>query len=400
MRYVMLRYLLSAALLFLLLSCGSTSQTGSNGNDAITSDSSKLPMAVHDRLQNLLSLPVNGNAFPRSVEPDGSLILKPVEDWTTGFPPGVLWIAYSLSGDERYRERAAAWTEKLQPQTLNANSHDVGFQINCSYGEGYKLNQGPAYREALITAAKTLTTRYNDTVGAIKSWDWGDWKYPVIIDNMMNLELLYLATELSGDTSFAYIANRHATTTLNNHFREDNSTWHVIDYDPATGDVFERKTHQGISDESAWARGQAWGLYGFTMAHARTGRPEFLSQAEKIATLLIDHPRLPADGVPYWDFDDPAIPNVPRDASAGAIIASALYQLDLLSDARDDYRATADRIVASLGSDAYLLPADSKLPFILTHSTGHHPKDSEIDVPINYADYYFMEALRRRAGEI
>jgi unsaturated chondroitin disaccharide hydrolase len=240
-----------------------------------------------------------------------------------------------------------------------------------------------------------LATRFNATAGVIKSWDHRpEWAYPVIIDNMMNLELLFKATSFSGDSSFYKIAVTHATTTLKNHFRADHSSYHVLNYDTLTGKVLEKTTHQGYAPESAWARGQAWGLYGFTMCYRETGRKEFLLQAERIAGFLVNHPRLPKDGIPYWDFDAPGGVNEPKDASAAAIMASALYELSDYSRHKKAYRAMADKIVNSLTKNYRSAAGDNK-GFLLLHSTGHKPAGSEIDVPITYADYYYLEAVGR-----
>ena len=397
----MYRILVLVIFVLLFFTCGNQSEVEST-NSINTAEPVKdeLPAPVATRLEHLLNYPVNAAAFPRSVNPDGTVFTENYDGWTTGFPPGVLWIAYDLSRDERYKTRAEQWTEALAPQQFSTNDHDVGFQINCSYGEGYRLTKDTAYARVIINAAKSLSQRYDERVGAIRSWDWNakEWSYPVIIDNMMNLELLYEASELSGDTSFAHIANRHALTTMANHFREDNSTYHVVDYDPNTGRARGKVTHQGYSDDSAWARGQAWGLYGYTMAYARMGDERFREQAEKIARFLLTH-RRPMDGIPYWDYDAPDIPNAPRDASAAAVMASAYYQLATLVTDGSEYREMADALLYELGNK-YLVPADEEVPFILDHSTGHMPNGTEIDVPINYADYYFMEALRRRTGDM
>ncbi len=254
----------------------------------------------------------------------------------------------------------------------------------------------PHYRDVVVEAADTLMTRFDPDVGAIKSWDWGTWNYPVIIDNMMNLELLYAASRITGDDRYSEVATQHARTTLQNHFRDDASSYHVVQYDDETGDVLAEGTYQGYSDASAWSRGQAWGLYGYTMAYRESGEAAFLAQAERVADFILTHPRLPGDGVPYWDFDAPAVPDEPRDASAAAVIASALYELaGFVPEQRDRYVAAADRMLASLSQD-YLAPRTLDEPFLLDHSTGSVPGASEVDVPLVYADTYYVEALLRR----
>lgn len=333
---------------------------------------------------------------PRTLSPDGKLVLVPSKDWTSGFFPGVLWFLYELSGDKTWETQAQTFTAQLEKEKLNGGTHDMGFKIYCSYGNGYRLTNDPSYKDVIIQSAKTLSTRFNPKVGCIRSWDHNadKWQYPVIIDNMMNLELLFAATRLTGDSSFYKIAVSHANTTMKNHFRPDFSSYHVIDYDPATGEVLKKNTHQGFADASAWARGQAWGLYGYTMCYRETKDPKYLEQAEKIAAFILNNPRLPKDLVPYWDFDAPNIPNEPRDASAAAVIASALYELSQYAANGKAYLKTADRIVENL-TKKYRSPIGQNHGFILIHSTGSKPMNSEIDVPLNYADYYYLEALLR-----
>lgn len=331
---------------------------------------------------------------PRTVE-NGKLKLVSSRDWTSGFFPGELWLLYEATGRPEWREQAEAYTAAIEREKFNGGTHDMGFKIDCSFGNGYRLTNNAAYREVLLQAAKTLSTRFNKTAGVIRSWDnRKEWGYPVIIDNMMNLELLFEASKLSGDTSFRHIAVTHAKTTMKNHFRPDHSSYHVVDYDTLTGKVVKRTTHQGYSNESAWARGQAWGLYGYTMCYRETKDPAFLQQAEHIAGFLLNHPGIPEDGVPYWDLDAPDLQSQPRDASAAAIMASALYELSAYSKNKKIYRKAADKILTSLTAH-YRSPIGENEGFLLLHSTGHKPANSEIDVPIIYADYYYLEALLR-----
>jgi hypothetical protein len=269
--------------------------------------------------------------------------------------------------------------------------------LNCSFGNGYRLTRNPAYRDVLITGARTLCLRFSPTVGAIKSWDNRRWAYPVIIDNMMNLELLMFAFAETGETQFRDVAIEHGTKTLRNHFRADGSSYHVLGYDSATGGVEVRQTHQGFSDESAWARGQAWGLYGFAMMARLTARPEFLAQARRIAEFLVNHPRMPADNVPYWDFDAPDIPRAPRDVSAAAIMSSALLDLSGQVDATTGsrYRMFAEQQLRSLASPAYRARLGANGNFLLMHAVGNLPGKIEVDAPLIYADYDYLEALAR-----
>lgn len=332
---------------------------------------------------------------PRTVE-NGQFKMVGSGDWTSGFFPAELWYFYQYTNDKRWLQLAKKYTEDIKPEQFNKGTHDLGFMIYCPFGNGYRLTGDPAYRAVIIQAAKSLSTRFNATAGVIKSWDHnGDkWKYPVIIDNMMNLELLFEATRLTGDSSFYKIAVTHANTTLKNHFRTDFSSYHVIDYDTLTGKVLQKVTAQGYANESAWARGQAWALYGYTMCYRETKNRVYLTQADGIADFILNNKITPVDGIPYWDYNDPKIPETSRDASAASITASALYELAKYSAHAKKYKAAADKILNSL-TTKYTGKIGSNYGFILTHSTGHRPAKSEIDVPINYADYYYLEALLR-----
>jgi unsaturated chondroitin disaccharide hydrolase len=334
--------------------------------------------------------------FPVALTPEGNLKLIRRSDWRSGFFPGVLWYLYDFTGDSRWMDKAKEMTALVEEEKWNAGTHDMGFKIYCSFGNGYRLTDDPSYREIIIQSAKTNIRRFNPKTGCIRSWDHNrdKWDYPVIIDNMMNLELLFAATKLTGDSTYYNIAVTHANTTLKNHFRPDFSTWHVIDYDTLTGNVRKRNTHQGYSHESSWARGQAWGLYGYTMCYRETGRKEYLDIAEKIADFILNHPSLPSDKVPYWDFDAPGIPGEPRDVSAAAITASALFELAGYSTRGKEYKKNAEAILKVL-TQKYRAPYGSAHGFLLLHSTGNKPSGSEVDVPINYADYYYLEALMR-----
>lgn len=330
---------------------------------------------------------------PRTVE-KGKLKMVKGQDWTSGFFPGELWFLYEFTGDKKWLAPARKFTASIESQKFYGGTHDLGFMIYCSFGNGYRLTADTAYRSVIIQASKTLSTRFNKQVGLIKSWDFASdskWKFPVIIDNMMNLEMLFEATKLTGDSSFYDIAVTHANTTIKNHFRPDNSSYHVIDYDPVTGAVRQKITAQGYSDSSAWSRGQAWGLYGFTMCYRETKNIVYLQQAQKIADYILS--RLPAGKIPYWDYDAPGIPNEPMDASAAAITASALYELSTYAG-KKVYRRTANELLEKLCA-GYLSPAGENSGFVLLHSTGHKPAKSEIDVPLIYADYYFLESLMR-----
>jgi unsaturated chondroitin disaccharide hydrolase len=337
--------------------------------------------------------------IPHSIKPDGSLNDRETSWWCSGFFPGSLWYLYEYTNDPKYRQLAEKWTAPLEKEQFNTGTHDLGFMLHCSYGNGYRLTKNPKYREVLIQGAKSLASRFDPKVGVIKSWNnfKGGYKYPVIIDNMMNLEFLFDASKLSGDPTFRQIAITHADNTIKNHFRPDGSSVHVVLYDSTNGSVRARKTWQGYSDESAWSRGQAWGLYGYVVMYRETKDRKYLDQAEKIANFYLNHPNLPADKIPYWDFNAPNIPNEERDASAGAIAASGLLELSqyVKGTKSKTYFNAAEQMLASLSSPAYRAEPGQNNHFVLMHSVGAKSLKSEIDVPLIYADYYYIEGLMR-----
>ncbi len=335
---------------------------------------------------------------------NGEIVYVPVDDWVSGFFAGTLWYMYELTGDEYWADHARKHTEILDTIQYLKWHHDIGFMIYDSYGNGLRLKNPDGYKDVIVNAAKSLSTRFRPAAGIIQSWDadkgWqanNGWKCPVIIDNMMNLELLMKATEFTGDSTYYNIAVSHADQTMKNHYRPDYSTYHVVDYDPETGEVRGRYTAQGYSDESAWARGQAWSIYGYTVMYRYTGDKKYLEQAEKVADFILNHPNMPEDLIPYWDFDCPDIPDTYRDVSAGAIMASALYELFGFTG-NDMYKEKADKMIESLSSPAYRAAQGTNGGFILMHSVGSIPHGSCIDVPLNYADYYFLEALIRKGN--
>ncbi|GEP94100.1 glycoside hydrolase family 88 protein [Chitinophaga cymbidii] len=340
---------------------------------------------------------VPDSLLPRSASPDGSLMTAKYNWWTAGFYPGSCWYLYEYTKDPAFRQEAIKRMDLLLPNQYRTNTHDLGFLMYCSFGNGLRIEGTESYKGILMTSSRSLSTRFKPAIGAIRSWDHGKWKCPVIIDNMMNLEMLCWATRNSGDSSFYNIAVAHANTTMKNHFRADYSSYHVVDYDSVTGNVIAKKTHQGYSDESAWSRGQAWGLYGYTMMYRETKDKRYLDQARHIADYMLNHPRMPADKVPYYDYDAPEIPNAIRDASAAAVMSSALLELSRYTNKKDGRRywnAGADAL-ASLAGPAYRAKEGDNNNFILLHSTGSKPGNSELDVPLSYADYYFLEALLR-----
>ncbi|HEY4150680.1 MAG TPA: glycoside hydrolase family 88 protein, partial [Chitinophagaceae bacterium] len=307
--------------------------------------------------------------------------------WCSGFYPGTLLYLYEQTKDTALYHEALRMLNVLKPEQFNKTTHDLGFMMYCSFGNAWRLNPSPEYREILLNSARSLSTRFNPAVGCIKSWDSKKNEYLVIIDNMMNLELLFWATKVTGDSSFYRIAVTHANTTLKNHFRPDYSSYHVVNYNPQTGAVQQKRTAQGASDSSAWARGQSWGLYGFTVMYRETKDKKYLDQATHIAGFILHHPNLPADKIPYWDFNAPGIPNVLRDASAAAVMASALIELSHYVDAgkKHEYMQVASTILYNLSNPHYRAAPGTNGGFILQHSVGHMPNKTEIDVPLTYA---------------
>ncbi|MCR5129901.1 MAG: DUF2264 domain-containing protein [Prevotella sp.] len=320
------------------------------------------------------------------------------DHWVSGFFPGVLWLLYENTGDQQLRQYAELYTDRVEPAKKVTNTHDLGFMLYCSFGQGYRLTGNKHYLDVINEGTQSLLTRWNDKLGLIKSWDSGEkWQYPVIIDNMMNLEMLCFMTREFSDRRYERIAERHAQTTMKNHFRPDFSTYHVVSYDTITGKPHAKNTHQGYADNSAWARGQAWGLYGYTMMYRETLNPIYLRQAQEIGKFLMNHPRLPKDKVPYWDYDAPDIPNAKRDASAAAVMASALIELSQLdpSEMAPKWLELAEQQLRTLTSSEYLAAEGEQGGFILKHGVGHLPGRAEVDVPLTYGDYYYVEALMR-----
>lgn len=324
--------------------------------------------------------------------------------WTSGFFPGTLWYVYENTGNPEILEYAKEFTSRVEREKYTTDNHDVGFMLYCSFGNGLRLTGQEQYEEVLLTGARSLASRFTPSVGLIRSWDHSTdrWQYPVIIDNMMNLELLMWAAEHSGDSSLKEICISHADKTLEHHYRPDGSCWHVVSYDKETGMPHIKQTHQGYSDDSSWSRGQAWGLYGYTCMYRLTGCDRYLQQARHIASFLLDHKNMPEDGVPYWDYDSPDIPDTPRDVSAAAVMASALIELSGYADGSEagKYMDFAEKQIRSLASEKYTARPGENGGFILMHSTGAYPLGSEIDVPLTYADYYYLEALTRMKRKI
>jgi len=318
--------------------------------------------------------------------------------WCSGFYPGSLLYIYEYTKDSGTLKEAEKRLAVLEKEKHYTGNHDLGFMMFCSFGNAYRITGNTRYKPTIDTAAASLATRYRPVAKVIQSWNSSkQWKGPVIIDNMMNLELLAWVSDHGGDPKYKKIAINHADTSLKNHFRSNYSSYHVVDYDMTTGTVLKRGTAQGASDESAWSRGQGWGLYGYTMMYRFTRNKHYLNQAKNIARFIINHPNMPVDRIPYWDFNAPNIPGTYRDASAAAVIASGLLELGQYATKREQklYVGEAKKMIISLSSDAYTAKPGENGGFLLMHSTGALPLKSEVDVPLSYADYYYLEALIR-----
>lgn len=377
---------------FLLVACAQHSDS----MEAVVNRA--LEFSRQQSLRMAVNLQDSTGVLPKTFE-DGKLVTSGPDWWCSGFFPGTLWYLYEYSKDERMLKYARNYTSRVEGEKYTTNNHDIGFMLYCSFGNGYRLTGDSHYREVLLTGATSLSTRYNPRVGLIRSWDWNrdQWQYPVIIDNMMNLELLLWASGTSGDPKFGEMAVSHADKTLLHHFRDDESSFHVVSYDTLSGKPHLRGTFQGHHDESSWARGQAWGLYGYVMMYRETLQSRYLGQALKITDFLINHPDMPDDFIPCWDFNAPDVPNALRDASAGALMASAWLELSRYVDdgLAKNLTKIAEIQLRTLASPAYTAGLGENGDFILKHSVGFLPGNGEVDVPLTYADYYYVEALMR-----
>ena len=385
-----MRHILLAFLVTVLVLASASAQT--QNLDLLVSHALKF---AQQQAKQTVSEINDSTKFARSTMPDGSWKTTAARDWTSGFFPGSLWYLYGNTKDPFFKQAAERWTAGMANEQFDRGTHDLGFKIFCSYGTGNRFAPSDEYVKVIQQTAQTLILRFSPIVGCIKSWDNRKWAYPVIIDNMMNLELLFWAADHGGPKKLREIAIKHTETTMKNHFRPDGGSYHVLSYDTTNGSVLVRNTHQGYADESVWARGQAWGIYGFTMTYRFTKDQRFLKTAQRAADYFIE--RLPADHVPYWDFQAPEIPNEPRDVSAAAICSSALFELSAYTKSPAKKAAYLDRaknILRTLCSPPYLAEGTNSRA-VLNHAVGSKPAKSEVDVSIIYADYYFIEAMLR-----
>ncbi len=328
----------------------------------------------------------------------GKMVTSNTKWWCAGFFPGTLWYLYDYSKNTNIQKIAEERLNLMEPEKHFTGNHDLGFMMYCSYGNAYRVTKNDKYKKIIDTAAMSLASRFRPKIQSIQSWDSSkNFKCAVIVDNMMNLELLTWVSNNGGDPRFGEIARIHANTTIERQFRPDNAAYHVLDYSLATGTLLKKTTWQGYSDSSAWSRGQGWAVYGYTMMYRLTKDEKYKEQANKIAAFILNHPRYPKDGIPYWDFDAPNIPNALRDASAGAIMASAFIELSgyVTGPLKQKYKKASETILTSLSSPEYLATKGTNGGFLLKHSVGALPLKGEVDMALTYADYYFVEAMLR-----
>lgn len=389
-----------ASLILLCLTLGCGNKNSKKSNTYIFDIDKELAYCEQQANKTLTLIPEDGKSLPRNIAPDSQeWRFINYKDWTSGFWPGTLWYLYEGTGKKKWIASANTYSRYLTPLSVTpALDHDLGFQVFNSFGNGYRLTGNPEYKEIILKTADTLATLFNPNVGTILSWprevpnmEWP--QHNTIIDNMINLELLFWASKNGGDKSLYDIAVSHADVTMKNHFRPDYTSYHAVVYDRETGEKIKGVTHQGYADDSMWARGQGWAIYGYTMVYRETNDPKYLDFAQKTAKVYLD--KLPEDLIPYWDFNAPNIPDEPRDASAAALVASALIELSTFakdSNLSKKYADKAEKMLAELSQNYQSGDANSAF---LQHSTGHKPNGSEIDYSINYADYYYLEALLR-----
>ena len=355
--------------------------------------------ALADTQYRYMATLLPADKMPQSYnEKDKKIIAHDIKWWCSGFYPGSLWYIYEQTGNDAIKKEAERALEVIKPNQTYTGNHDLGFMMYCSFGNAYRLTKKEEYKDVIFRSAQSLSTRYRPSIKSIQSWNGNKYfKCPVIIDNMMNLEMLDWVSDQGGDKKYKEIAINHSNTTMKNHYRADYSSWHVVDYDLQTGSIIRKATWQGAANCSSWSRGQSWGLYGYTMMYRFTKDKKYLKLARNIAKFLLNHPNLPEDKIPYWDYDAPKIPYAERDASAGAIMASALLELGQYTSGSEKQKfiADAEKILESLSGDTYRAKAGENGGFLLKHSTGALVLNSEIDVPLIYADYYFLEALKR-----
>ena len=406
-----IRHIILAISLTIATACGNEDYTWvKNGIDrakhqlmltaAEIDGTNQLPRSIHvgydfEMLQQQLEKEICVDSLRKQPAEDmvGTRRLCGIYDWTSGFFPGSLWYVYEFTGDESVKDAAVRYTQMLNPLREYTGTHDLGFMVNCSYGNALRLSPNDTIPAVLIETADNLCGRFNEEIGCIRSWDFGTWNYPVIIDNMMNLDLLFSASKLTGNPYYKEVAVKHANTTMPNHFRDNYTCWHVVSYNN-DGSIECKETFQGKNHDSSWSRGQAWAVYGYTATYRETQDKTYLDFAVNIADMIMSKVTT-EDAIPYWDYDAPVLESTPRDASAAAVTACGLLELSTMVEDGKKYFDYAEKILKSLSSDAYLAAEGENQGFVLMHSTGSLAHGSEIDVPLNYADYYYLEGLQR-----
>jgi len=391
---------LSAALV--VTSCSASNSTSVNKNNVTSSDNIAFCSAALDQagkqLHDFRTAYVDPKKIPTAFTDGKTKFTNPM-GWTSGFVAGSFWYVYQHTLDKSWLDTATKWTYALEDMRFNRKTHDIGFIMSSSYGNGLRLTGNKQYSPLLIDAAKTLMERYNPKIGVTFSWSWGTWEFPVIIDNMMNLELLFNASLATGDKIYYDAAVSHANVTMKHHYRPDHSSYHLVNYNRTTGLPNFKQTFQGIADDSSWARGQSWGAYGYTMVYRFTQDEKFLEHAKNIVNYLLTHKNMPDDLVPYFDYDAPDDPDITnyRDSSAASLLASALFELATYVDAKEAarYRTAAMKILRSLSSPEYLAAKGENGHFLLKQATGHYPANLDLNSALNYGDYYYLEALTR-----
>ena len=331
-------------------------------------------------------------------EKNNKILTRDITWWCTGFYPGSLLYIYEQTKNESIKTEALRALKVIEPNQNYTGNHDLGFMMFCSYGNAYRLFKDEKYKQIIFNSAASLSTRYRPSMKAIQSWNKNQYfNCPVIIDNMMNLEMMNWVSQNGGSPLYKQIAVTHSNTSMKEFYRPDYSSYHVVDFDLTSGKVLRKITHQGAANTSAWSRGQAWGLYGFITMYRDTKNEAYLKLAKNIAAFYLNHPNLPADLVPYWDFDAGQQPIAKRDASAAAITASALLELAKYStgDQKEKYINASVKMMESLSNDTYRAKYGENGGFLIKHCVGALTLNSEIDVPLIYADYYFLEALKR-----
>jgi unsaturated chondroitin disaccharide hydrolase len=324
---------------------------------------------------------------------------EPAGAWTDGFWVGACWLAHALTGQARYREWGLAWVERLRGRE-RARTHDLGFLFHYGAALGWELTRAPALRELALSGAEQLAAMADPRarvipVGAQAEVAAGD--DDVTIDCMMNLQLLWWAGAETGRAAYRAIALAHAERTAAWHVRPDGSCVQSVHFEPATGEPRQKHTHQGYGPGGCWSRGLAWCGYGFVEAYRATGGARFLEVAEGAVAYHVR--RMPPDGLPFYDYDDPRIPDVPRDSSAAAILASACLGLARLGRG-ERYRELAGRLLAGLIA-GYLTPTgpgDARPPGMLLHTCYNFPAGRAVDDELIWGDYFLLEALARWQG--